>query len=607
MSHEWIHLNAQAFKVTIWGKIPADVQRAGWDDQSVPPYPDEPGYRWRVIQDWDVRLEDLTPLPDNVNSSELPSNTFLLTLGPHDRTYCIPGQIQLSGSRPSSPSTGYASDPESELHKVKRSEGLRPSSNLQVRRRRRGANLGDSKDIAKTATWPDLFQLATLQALIYDNDASLRTISMKVDRLVAEDEISPLKRQISERQTRISELNACHRDVSETCSSRRASILQRSQMLKQRRENLSLARESIGDAEEAEEFIRDRVEEERSQLAALHIDMTSTRSNLIAILSEIFPIELYSPVDLLFTIVDVAIPLPVNVKDPAPPLTVPEHKDINEDSVATGLGYVAQVLQILAAYLGTNLLYPVTCIGSRSLIRDNISAMIGPRMFPLYSKGVDTYRFEYGVFLLNKNIEILMGEKDLRALDMRHTLPNLKNLLLILSHESSRAEIPKSKFPAPSPSSLSLLSLDSDTMQEQRGNSNTPKAHEAEAEVRSGGQQVHTPPQSGSTTPIPTPVSDESRKSRFLALAPFTGFLRNRYPSTSRVSAKSVPEAGGGDEDGGDEEEDRSTIRGLVRDADAEEAAGHEAKVGVESAPTNPELKPQHGGHDIPLPESLAS
>lgn len=118
----------------------------------------------------------------------------------------------------------------------------------------------------------------------------------------------------------------------------------------------------------------------RSQLAALHIDMTSTRSNLIAILSEIFPIELYSPVDLLFTIVDVAIPLPVNVKDPAPPLTVPEHKDINEDSVATGLGYVAQVLQILAAYLGTNLLYPVTCIGSRSLIRDNISAMIGPRM-----------------------------------------------------------------------------------------------------------------------------------------------------------------------------------------------------------------------------------
>lgn len=70
--------------------------------------------------------------------------------------------------------------------------------------------------------------------------------------------------------------------------------------------------------------------------------------------------------------------------------------------------------------------------------------------FPLFSKGVDTYRFEYGVFLLNKDIELvsltvlipqvykfdvtkLMADRDLRALDIRHTLPNLKNLLLTLT------------------------------------------------------------------------------------------------------------------------------------------------------------------------------
>ena len=34
--------------------------------------------------------------------------------------------------------------------------------------------------------------------------------------------------------------------------------------------------------------------------------------------------------------------------------------------------------------------------------------------FPLFSKGVDTYRFEYGVFLLNKDIE-LVGTTSLRA------------------------------------------------------------------------------------------------------------------------------------------------------------------------------------------------
>lgn len=34
-----------------------------------------------------------------------------------------------------------------------------------------------------------------------------------------------------------------------------------------------------------------------------------------------------------------------------------------------------------------------------------ISMMRGPRAFPLYGRGVDRYRFDYGVFLLNKNIE----------------------------------------------------------------------------------------------------------------------------------------------------------------------------------------------------------
>ena len=118
----------------------------------------------------------------------------------------------------------------------------------------------------------------------------------------------------------------------------------------------------------------------RSQLASLHITMASMRANLISVITDIFPIELLSPADLLFTIFDVALPLPSSPSDPAPPLSLTEHKDINEDTVASALGYVAQALHLLAAYLGVNLLYPVTCIGSRSLIRDNISAMIGPRM-----------------------------------------------------------------------------------------------------------------------------------------------------------------------------------------------------------------------------------
>lgn len=61
--------------------------------------------------------------------------------------------------------------------------------------------------------------------------------------------------------------------------------------------------------------------------------------------------------------------------------------------------------QLLAAYLSVPLCYPIQCRGSRSVIVDEISMMKGPRAFPLWGKGVDRYRFDYAVFLLNKNIE----------------------------------------------------------------------------------------------------------------------------------------------------------------------------------------------------------
>lgn len=54
---------------------------------------------------------------------------------------------------------------------------------------------------------------------------------------------------------------------------------------------------------------------------------------------------------------------------------------MNEDVVATALGYAAFVVHLVALYLGRALVYPVTFIGSRSLVRDGISAMVGPRMY----------------------------------------------------------------------------------------------------------------------------------------------------------------------------------------------------------------------------------
>lgn len=118
----------------------------------------------------------------------------------------------------------------------------------------------------------------------------------------------------------------------------------------------------------------------RAQLSSLRSELPPHRSSLISTLSFIYPIELISPPDLLFAILDTPLPIPIAPTDPAPPLSLPNHKDITEDVIATALGYAAQALQLLAAYMNVGLTYPVTCIGSRSLIRDGISAMVGPRM-----------------------------------------------------------------------------------------------------------------------------------------------------------------------------------------------------------------------------------
>jgi hypothetical protein len=57
----------------------------------------------------------------------------------------------------------------------------------------------------------------------------------------------------------------------------------------------------------------------------------------------------------------------------------------------------------------------------------------GSTKFPLYARGVDRTRFEYGVFLLNKNIEQLLQSQGVADIEpLKHTLPNLHKLLNLI-------------------------------------------------------------------------------------------------------------------------------------------------------------------------------
>ncbi|OCF40155.1 hypothetical protein I317_06044 [Kwoniella heveanensis CBS 569] len=305
-------------------------------------------------------------------------------------------------------------------------EGVRRNiveRSMRETRMKRGAGFGG------------LHQLVNLQAVVADTQRSIEQVRREVDLLLYQDtDRSALRREIRERQSRIQWISEKVKEVEKSRKETSAKTTLRQQDIETRRRNLREAEAADelrhGRAKDLDNEI-ERTENERiSLLPTIH----ALRAHHVQMLDTLFPIQPLDPSQLLYTILNVPLPIPIGPKDPAPPLSVPEFK-VDERTTAAALGYVALLVQILGHLGGAagGLPYVITCAGSKSAVRDGTGVMQGPRSFPLYAKGVERYRYEYAVFLLNKNIELLMQEANIRLLDLRHTLPNLKNLLLTLS------------------------------------------------------------------------------------------------------------------------------------------------------------------------------
>ena len=127
---------------------------------------------------------------------------------------------------------------------------------------------------------------------------------------------------------------------------------------------------------------------------------------------------------------------------------------LSASAISAALGYAAHATQLLGSYLHIALPYPITPRSSTSTINDSIS-LFPPsqsRSFPLYlnaraddlsnASGSAAFgRFEYGVFLLNKDIEAVSARLGVRVLDVRQTLPNLKYCFLVAT--AGKGELPK--------------------------------------------------------------------------------------------------------------------------------------------------------------------
>lgn len=277
-----------------------------------------------------------------------------------------------------------------------------------------------------TSSYSALMRLSNLDESIQDALATREEIASQINAILKDtpiDEAPQAREEAALASRYISSEKKLLKQSIRRRGELKASIAARREAIQSGKDVQSRAMDDINNAQE-------KLDNCRTLLNTTTADTHQQRRRICEELLKIFPIEpTTSP--LIFTICSL-------------PLQNSQFDDADEDTVSAALGYVARVVDMLQYYLSVALPYPITAYGSRSIIHDHISKLQdNQRTFPLYNKGTLRFRFEYGVFLLNKDIECLAESQGLKVLDIRQTLPNLKYLLYVCSAGTS--ELPARK------------------------------------------------------------------------------------------------------------------------------------------------------------------
>lgn len=277
-----------------------------------------------------------------------------------------------------------------------------------------------------TSSYSALMKLSNLDDSIQDALATREQIAAQINNIL---ESRPSDEAPQARET----ANLAAKYVKIENFRLEATIKKRDEM----KASIEAKRGGIANAQAAQDRSRNLMDEaitETPKLEAEHKkvedDLRGQRRRICEELMQIFPIETTGK-SLVFTICGIELP---NAN----------FEDVDPEPIAAALGHVALVVFMLSAYLYTPLPYPIEWFGSRSVIRDEISQLADSnRVFPLFGKGSVAFRFEYAVFLLNKDIECLAEKQGLKVPDIRQTLPNLKYLLYVAS--AGTEELPARK------------------------------------------------------------------------------------------------------------------------------------------------------------------
>lgn len=179
---------------------------------------------------------------------------------------------------------------------------------------------------------------------------------------------------------------------------------------------------------------RQHLLDRKIELERLQDSINGQRRRVCFDLARIYPIDPVPGTSFTFTIRGLALPKASFDNSSS------SH---NDTVIAAALGHVAQVVALLSSYLVCLLPYPVSPLSSTSSIVDALAMTAGSRTYPLFPRSGPRFRFEYGIFLLAKDVELLTARLDAKVLDVRHILANLKFVLYLAT--AGEGELPVRK------------------------------------------------------------------------------------------------------------------------------------------------------------------
>lgn len=288
-----------------------------------------------------------------------------------------------------------------------------------------------------TSTYNALMRLSTLDNSIQDALATQEKLTSQINDIIANQPVNDVPEAEDKAELATKYLSQQRRAVKH--AHRRRAELQAS--ISARRAAIESGRTVQDRAGQDVENASDKLAHSKTLHEKTQEDIRGQRRRICEDLATIFQIT-PTPTGPPLSFQICGITLPNTTYDPTL-----SSVNAGEDALSAALGHVAVLTNALQYYLGVPLPYPITAFGSRSSIRDDISLLPDPqREFPLYvPRGGSSaqFRFDYGWFLLNKDIETLCNAQGLKVVDIRHTLPNLKYLLYVCS--AGTDEVPERK------------------------------------------------------------------------------------------------------------------------------------------------------------------